>query len=52
MSQENMELVRAVFKAWNARDLDILRELYDPGTTRKSSRSWGCRVEQLTHESF
>jgi ketosteroid isomerase-like protein len=30
MSQENVEIVRAVFAAWNAGDMDALRELYDP----------------------
>jgi ketosteroid isomerase-like protein len=29
MSQENVEIVRAVFEAWNARDMDAIRELYD-----------------------
>ena len=30
MSQENVEIVRADFEAWNAGDMDALRELYDP----------------------
>ena len=30
MSQENVEIVRAAFEAWNAGDMDALRELYDP----------------------
>ena len=30
MSQENVEIVRAGFEAWNAGDMDALRELYDP----------------------
>jgi ketosteroid isomerase-like protein len=30
MSQENVEVVRAVFAAWNAGDMDALREMYDP----------------------
>jgi ketosteroid isomerase-like protein len=30
MSQENVEAVRATFEAWNAGDMDSLRELYDP----------------------
>jgi ketosteroid isomerase-like protein len=30
MSPENVEIVRAVFDAWNARDMDAIRELYDP----------------------
>ena len=30
MSQENVEVVRAGFEAWNAGDMDAVRELYDP----------------------
>lgn len=30
MSQQNVEIVKKVFEAWNARDLDALRELYLP----------------------
>ena len=31
MSQENVETVRAAYEAWNAQNMDSLRELYDPG---------------------
>jgi ketosteroid isomerase-like protein len=31
MSEENVEVVRAIFAAWNAGDMDAVRELYDPG---------------------
>jgi ketosteroid isomerase-like protein len=30
MSQENVEIVRAAYDAYNARDMDAVRELYDP----------------------
>jgi ketosteroid isomerase-like protein len=30
MSQENVEIVRAQFEAWNDGDMDSLRERYDP----------------------
>jgi ketosteroid isomerase-like protein len=30
MSQENVEVVRRAYEAWNAGDMDALRELYDP----------------------
>ena len=30
MSQENVEVVRASLQAWNAEDMDALRELYHP----------------------
>src|SRR6476659_6850133 len=31
MSQENVEIVRRAYGAWNAGDMDALRDLYDPG---------------------
>jgi ketosteroid isomerase-like protein len=31
MSQENVEIVRAAYRAFNVGDMDALRELYDPG---------------------
>jgi ketosteroid isomerase-like protein len=31
MSRENVEIVRAAYEAWNAQNMDSLRELYDPG---------------------
>jgi uncharacterized protein len=30
VSRENVEVVRRAYEAWNARSLDVLRELYDP----------------------
>jgi ketosteroid isomerase-like protein len=30
MSQENVEIVRRAYAAWNAGDMETLRELYDP----------------------
>ena len=30
MSQENLEVVQAMGDAWNAGDMDALREVYDP----------------------
>jgi ketosteroid isomerase-like protein len=30
MSQENVEIVRAAYAAWNAPDMDSFRDLYDP----------------------
>jgi ketosteroid isomerase-like protein len=40
MSRQNVELARAVFKAWNARDLDTLRELYDPNVVVWATPDW------------
>ena len=40
MSQENVEIVRAVFEAWNAGDMDALRELYDPDVIMRTPEGW------------
>jgi ketosteroid isomerase-like protein len=40
MSQENVELVRAIFEGWNARDMDALRELYDPDIVVRYAEGW------------
>ena len=40
MSQENVEIVRAGLAAWNAGDMDALRESYDPGITWRPPEGW------------
>jgi ketosteroid isomerase-like protein len=40
MSQENVEVVRAVFDAWNARDMEALRELYHPDAILWMPEGW------------
>src|SRR5437867_3879562 len=40
MSQENVEVVRASFEAWNAGDMDAFRELYDPGVILRTVEGW------------
>jgi ketosteroid isomerase-like protein len=40
MSQENVEVMRAVFAAWNAGDMDGLRELYDPDVIVRAPEGW------------
>ena len=40
MSQENVEVVRAVFEAWNAGDMDAVRELYDPDVVMRTPEGW------------
>ena len=40
MSQENVEIVRASFEAWNAGDMDALRELYDPDVIVRTPEGW------------
>ena len=40
MSQENVEVVKAVFDAWNAGDGDRLRDLYDPNVVMQTVPDW------------
>jgi ketosteroid isomerase-like protein len=40
MSQENVKIVRALFDAWNAGDMDALRESYDPGIILRTLEGW------------
>jgi ketosteroid isomerase-like protein len=34
MSQENVEIMRANFEAWNAGDMDAIRERFAPNVIR------------------
>jgi ketosteroid isomerase-like protein len=40
MSEENVEIVRAAFEAWNAGDMDALGESYDPGIIWRPPEGW------------
>jgi ketosteroid isomerase-like protein len=40
MSQQNVEVVRAVFEAWNAGNMDAVRELYDPDVIARPAEGW------------
>ena len=40
MSQENVEVVRATFEAWNAGDMDAFRELHDPDVIMRTAGGW------------
>jgi ketosteroid isomerase-like protein len=40
MSQENVEVVEAMGDAWNARDMDALRDLYDPDVIVRVPAGW------------
>ncbi len=40
MSQENVEVVRAGLAAWNAGDMDALRETYDPDVIARALEGW------------
>jgi ketosteroid isomerase-like protein len=40
MSQENVEVIRAIFAAWNSGDMGAVRELYDPDVFVRSLEGW------------
>ena len=40
MSQENVEIVEAALEAWNAGDMDALREMYDPTVILRMPDDW------------
>ena len=40
MSQQNVEIVKSVFEAWNAGHLDALPELYDPDVFVRAPEGW------------
>jgi ketosteroid isomerase-like protein len=40
MSQENVEIAKAFFEAWNAGDMDAIREAYDPEVIFRTDEGW------------
>ena len=40
MSQENVELIKAALEAWNARDMDAVREGLDPDVVVRLPEGW------------
>ena len=40
MSQENVEVVKAGFEAWNAEDMNALRELHHPDCIARPPEGW------------
>jgi ketosteroid isomerase-like protein len=40
MSRENVDTVRAHLAAWNAGDMDAVRELYDPDVIVRTAEDW------------
>jgi ketosteroid isomerase-like protein len=40
MSQENVEIVRSLFDAWNAGDMDAIRQACDPAIIVRSPEGW------------
>jgi len=40
MSQENVEIVRAFFEAWNAGNMDAIRDFQDPDVIQRPPKGW------------
>jgi ketosteroid isomerase-like protein len=40
MSEENINVVRTYFDAWNARDMEAVREFYDPDAIMRVAPDW------------
>ncbi len=40
MSQENVEIVKRAFEAWNAGDMDAVREAFDPDAIMRMVEAW------------
>jgi ketosteroid isomerase-like protein len=40
MSEENVEVIRRAFEAWNAGDMERLGELYDPDAIMRAPPGW------------
>ena len=40
MSRANVEVVKAVIEAWNTRNMEALRELYDPDVVMRMPEGW------------
>ena len=40
MSQDNVEVVKAAFEAWNAGDMDRFRDRYDPNVVMQTVPDW------------
>ena len=40
MSQENVEIVRAIINAWNAGEMDAAHELYDADVIMRNPEGW------------
>ena len=40
MAQENVEVVQAAFKAWNAGDMDAIRDAFDAHAVMRAPEGW------------
>src|SRR2546428_7001721 len=40
MSRENVEVLRSFYAAWNAGDMEAIRELHDPDVIMQAPKGW------------
>jgi ketosteroid isomerase-like protein len=40
MSQQDVEIVQAMFEAWNAKDMDAVRDFYDADVIARPAEHW------------
>jgi ketosteroid isomerase-like protein len=40
MSEANVEMIRKAFEAWNAGDMDAVRDVYDPDVIMRAPPDW------------
>jgi ketosteroid isomerase-like protein len=51
MSQENVEIVRAVIETWNTGDMKAFRELHDPDVILRAPEGWPEPGPFVGHEA-
>jgi ketosteroid isomerase-like protein len=51
MSRENVELAKAFYEAWNAGDMDAVRETYDPDVIIRTDEAWPERGPYVGREA-
>jgi ketosteroid isomerase-like protein len=47
MSQENVEIVRAFYEAWNAGDMSVFADSYDPNIVVRYAEGWPEGLEPI-----
>jgi ketosteroid isomerase-like protein len=47
MSQENVEIVRAFYEAWNAGDMSVIADSYDPNIVVRYAEGWPEGLEPI-----
>ncbi len=52
MSEENVEIVRSLFEAWNAGDIDALREMHGPDMILQTVEDWPELGPYVGREAF